>query len=681
MKKLLTLFASLSMMMGASAASQYISRTDRTGVKPLMERKLMARQCMKVVETIESTYDQIKVNDYGRDVWLQVTSTDGKYKWCVDLAVPMSSLQYGVTYTMADMLDEYTYGTDLETDTTINFESLECVLSQQQDETIYMDCQIEGSDGNNYHVYYSQLTIPTETIEVDAGTMTTISINDQTATLGSFQIEMGNQDYDLAFCFSSDQIAGTYGKEDLYEEFQYTYIVDATGNIQLYDAEATITAINDTDYSIEGKLYGYNGKTYVVKAEYVVPKAEQEVTITSDNLIIDFTHFDLYMTLFGYGLTELTATTPEYHISAALLSYTGMVPGSYSSEGTTDYYIQSLKITDTEGHTTTLFAGTLDFDRSDDAWTAKGNALCWDNTRYNLDLRFDIPDATGKRSFSSSDMQIKDLCSRLGTFQVYGYDNSENWLSFVIEASELHSAHYTSEDLSMAYSANNYIVYNNDVYPIYACDVDIEVGRREFSVNGWFQAGSILWATECTGYLEGINTGDPDPYDASLEDGDIEVVFSLDEITQFDIHPGDNISIAADNGSATWATLISVDGNELPAGDYELGHKAQRGHCDGKYIYPTFYGKHKSNGKFVFPLWYCTTGTITVSYDAEGEISLECKATNTNGCRIHVVVNPQSAVIEQVEKEALNDGKFFEDNTFGIRYQGRQYNGWGQIRK
>ena len=38
-------------------------------------------------------------------------------------------------------------------------------------------------------------------------------------------------------------------------------------------------------------------------------------------------------------------------------------------------------------------------------------------------------------------------------------------------------------------------------------------------------------------------------------------------------------------------------------------------------------------------MWYCSTGDVIVSFDANENIQMECNAVNTNGAKVHVTVN------------------------------------------
>ncbi len=690
MKKIFTLCAAFAMVMGVSAAPQLMKKA--TPFKPAFENKLTKNAGQKIAapgeafklnnattsakrakaEVIESTYDEIQVQDYGTDTWFIATSSDGAYRWYVNPEVPMTEIEFGKVYTMDDMLVDYTYCVDNANGTYFDFASIECVITEDWK----MDCNVVAEDGSQYHVYYKALELPEELTDFELPEMNQVTLSDFISSMGVFQFQGFGDEYEFGLCFESPVIEGSYDENDCYGGFQYTYVIDHGVKVKLFAVEADITKLNDTDYSLEAVYCAYNGTRYILHSAFIAPTVKNTESIVASNLIVDDSMFDTYLMFFGYGVIEATASDDNNDVYAALYSYSGDKLGVYSVGGE-DLEIGGMSINGVD-----VFSGSVELAKEDGAYTLKGEVLCWNSTLYTLDLYFEIPEIEEERALSPmEELHLRDLTEALGGIQICNVNNADaNWYSFVFDASEVKSQHF--DNVSEEWASYCYFVIDNTQYTVYSVDLDLECEEEEWALDGVCQAGAILWHVEMAGGYEDM-TPQPiiDPYDATLEDGDIDVVFSLEEINTFEVYPAEYVYISVDNGTELWSTLLYVTGDELPAGVYELGPDAQQGSCDGQYVYPTFFGYLDEQGYILDPMWFCKEGTITVSYDAENNISLECVAVNSNGCNIHVVVNPQTTAIENVAAAAQKNGKFMENNSVVIRSNNKTYNGFGQMMK
>ncbi len=696
MKQILSLCAVLTLVMGASAAPQ-LRQAVKAELKPTMEHKLTVRPLQKLAapdaifkatanadsqlrakaEVIESTYDEIRVDDFGTDVWFQATSTDGAYKWYVNPNVPMAQLEFGKVYTMHDMVVDYTFGVDARG--YFDFASLECVLSNDNGK-ITMDCNIVADNGQEYHVYYKPIDIPTEATEIEVGEMSQVQLTDLTAELGAFQFEMFNADYQLGLCFASTgQIAGSYTTADLYGDFQFTYVFDHGTETKLYDVEATITSIGEDEYAIAAKLYAYDGNIYIVDTQFVPPTAQHAETITATNLEVDDSMIATFMAYYGYGVFTSTASNDEHTVLGEFTTFSGLVPGHYTTDDPASAYILSSLTID--GVST--YSGYVDVFLIDGFYAMTGEVLCWNSTVYTLDLSFTIPAIQEERLFLSSTIELADLCADLGVFQISGTtEDGNDWISFVFDADQVVSGRYTQ--LSQAYQSYCHIYIGADYYRMYTCDVNLDWNGKEFTLDGICQAGNILWTVELSGEAK-VEMDPSQQYDDP--DNDLDLVFTTDDIVEFEIAPNDYAYISAGDDSHLFATLIFFNGSELTEGVYEINKTfapgtVQPGIVSNSGVYPTFYATLDEEGYMLIPLWLFAQGTVTVSYDTAGNISLDVNATNYWGRNGHVVINPQGSVaIENITDQSQKSGKFMERGNVIIRTNGRQYNGFGQMVK
>ena len=674
MQKTTTLCVALFMTMGLNAATtQQIEKAQREAFAPTRATAPFHAKA----EVIDSPYDQISVTDMYTDVWFQAKSTDGMYQWFIDIELPMSQLEFGKVYTLDDMLWDYSFGVALGGGGYFDYASVECVLSNENDK-MTMDCQIVDTKGNEYHVYYKPLDAPVDGEVVEVGEMQQVLLSDMIKDYGAFQFLMTNSDYEIALCFASTQeVAGTYTTDDLYEGFAYTYLKDHGQTVRLHTVEATIMALNDKEYAIEAKLSAYDGTTYLVNTQMMTPTAKNAETLISTDLSVDDSMVNTYMSYYDYGLFTATASSGKHQISAEFITRTGIVPGHYdTSDAEADYVLSRLTV---DGIST--YSGAVDVERTADGfWTLQGEVLCWNSTVYTLDLSLVIPEVTEERNFISSTIELADLCTSLGVFQVCGTTPDEyDWISFVFDADEVVSGHY--DQLSVPYRSSCIIYLGADKYQMYSCDVTLDWDGQEFTLEGTCQAGDIRFNV----YLTGEAKSQIDPIkEFDDPDNDLDLVFTTEDIVTYEVEPGDYVYISCGDATQQFATLIYINGDELPAGEYEINATfapgtVQPGLISDQGVFPTFYAHLNDEGYMITPFWLFAAGTVAVSYDANGDISLDINGNNYWGRSGHVVVNPQTpAVIESVALQAEPSTKLLQDHTFVIRSNGRQYNGYGQ---
>ncbi len=692
MKKIFTLCAAFAMVMGVSAAPQLMKAhkslsnvaTQNTLTKVAGQKIAAPGQAYKLnnatstalrakAEVIESTYDEISVQDYGTDTWFIATSTDGAYKWYVNPAVAMSDIEFGKVYTMDDMLVSYTYAIDMAAGSYFDFAELECVITEDWK----MECKVVSEYGDEYHVYYKALELPAETVDVEVSAMDQVTLSDFIADMGVFQFMGHNSEYEFGLCFESAAVEGSYDADNCYGGWQYTFIAPNGSMEKLYNVEADITKINDTDYAIEATYYAYSGKNYKLHTQFVAPTPENFETITATNLTVDTSMMDLYMAFYGYGVYFINADNADYVVEGACITYDGTVPGHFSTE---DGTLNSFTVNGVD-----MYSGSVDVAVVDGQFAVTGEILCWNSTVYTLDLTFRIPDIEEERPLVSNEpMILTDLTENLGAFQICNADNqTENWISFVFDATEVKSAHFDA--VSEAWKDYNYFSFSNELYYVYSCNLDLECNEEDWTLDGECQAGAVLWFVELDGTYVGNEPG-PNPDDVQE---DTEVSFSAEDIDDFEIYEADGFAyLRAINveRNDVFATLIYIDGSELEAGTYEINDTyavgtVQAGELYGNNVYPTFYATMTEDGYINLPFCWIVAGTLTVSYDAEGVPSMEVIGSNTNGYNVHVTVNKQATAISNVAAEAQKNGKFMENNNVVIRNNGNKFNGFGMMIK
>lgn len=708
MRRILTFFAVLVTMVSVAAGPQFIKKANVRKIAPVYGCHITPRVGQKADKlaiaksrqhgqkmvpgktslirraqaTYEYTYSVCSYEGYDTDTWFSITTNDNAYKFYFDILLPESALEEGKTYTMADCDKSFTYLSDNTTYAMIQFTDLALTLNKDADGKFVVDAMCTTENDEVFHLKHSPQDIPETFTEVEVGDID-IRLHDFASSQGVFQFTGKNDVYDIGIGVKTNgQVEGTWTTADLMEG-DYTYINKDKKNVRLCDVSLEVTSLGGHNYRVDGKMYAYDGNVYIVKGNYVEPTLKNTANITASNLNLDDEMFEVYKNFYGYGHAGITASNDEYSITGSIISYTD-IAGHYDDY---NHMINELYITDANGKKTDFFSGDLDIQKVDDSWTIKGNVLCWDNTQYSLDLYFVVPDIKGEASFASVNGELNDQTSDFGGFQIYALDEKSDEemteFSVVLPAIAVTSGHYGS--LSEADKNYCYIYSDGKVYQMYSVDFDLDTDGETFTLTGTCQAGDLLWDVNVSGAF----LSNDDPCDATPDDGEIDVAFSLDEISAFEVSATEGYAYLEVKNSVrndVWACMFYISGDKLSAGDYPIEATYAAGTVqpglvdDGYNLYPTTYFRLDEEGYASLPVWYCSYGTVTVDYDAGGNIVVDCEAQNSHNVRVHVTVNAQGADgIQQVANgNEQKDGKYVEDKCIVIRSRGEKYNTLGQ---
>lgn len=704
MRQIFTLFAALVTLVCMAAGPQFVKKanvtkmapahmlhiTPQSGLKPgkvaltpskLQARKMAFGKTSKVqqsaqAQTYELTYSELTWEDYGYgDTWFNILTNDEDYRFFFDILKSETALETGKTYTMADCDPDFTYLQDNNTFARIPFTGLELVLSKDAAGKYIVEAQCTSEDGSTYHLKYAPVVRPETFNEVTLNDMN-LRFYDFTRASKLFQFTAKDDVYDFGLCVNSDsKIEGTWATADM--NMNYTYLKKNNKNLKLWDVELKVSAIGGKNYHVEAKMYAYDGNVYIINRDYIEPTKQNAASIVATNLSIDEDMFDVYKDWYGYGLADITASNDDYSISGSLLSYT-TIEGRYDDY---DHMLNELFITNSEGKKTDFFTSSLDVKQIEGKWNIKGKVLCWDNTEYTLDLSFSIPDIKGEMSFTSTQGELEDQTEEMGAFRITALDEEYNDFTIILPATTLESGHFNT--LPEEYKNYCSIYYGGQNYKMFSADFDLIVDGQNFTLKGKCQGGDQLWTVN----IAGIILSNADPYDATAEDGDIDINYTLDEIHEFEINQENRyayLEVRSKERNDVWTCMFNINTDELPAGEYPIDLSympgtVQPGEISDGNLYPTTYFRLDEDGYAILPVWYCSEGTVKVDYDSDGNIIVECNAYNSNYVSVHITVNAQASGIEQIANaNAQKIGKFIENNRLVIRSNARKYNAIGQ---
>ena len=450
---------------------------------------------------------------------------------------------------------------------------------------------------------------------------------------------------------------------------------DAAGNICPVDNGTLYVEVsNDNVVSVTANLVCADSIAYVLNLEKELEVAGQRTMVCHDYAVTDLLGLIYYV----YGTDEETGDEVDY------VMYYPPMEGDFTEDGFFYVYPADGSATinglvNKAAEFTYDEAGFLQFD---------GAFLGTDMVDYTVHIDFVLPEIDSEYEFVSEDAELNDLTADLGAAQISGYDEEGNWLSFVIDMDEFAAGHYTAVSSEYASYCYLYLAETGESLYVYTCDLDITVDEaaETFALEGTAQCGSTLVTVKMYGstVVEDIDD-EGSPYDDP--DNDLDEEFALETITEFEVDADNGYAyLQAIDGERIFATLIYIDGDELPAGTYEINDtyevgSVQPGMVQGN-VYPTFFcaNYNAEEGSLYLPLWLCVSGTVEVSYDAAGNVSMVCDAVNTWGRTAHIVVNKTTTGIENVAAAKSANGKFYENNSFVIRNNGAEYNAFGQMK-
>lgn len=606
---------------------------------------------------------------YDMDWWVAFVDAEGMARVYLDLVNPENPGDFAGTYTIDDVLANYTYvqlaGTNYP------FKELN-VVTTGDDPTV--SCEITGSgvltngDVVNFHMLRLPPLQPDVHVTVDA-TLDFFEFNSEVYNGNSAIVaKAGDMTFQIVY-------TGTVGE---FTQFAAgTCYVDAQGNIVAVDnGVLSVEVTSDNNIAISAELVCEDLVCYHINLTAPIEVQGSKEIICHDWEVVDL--FGLIYYVIGHDDEGIEVQCSSYYYpeegdyTADVNNYFVIYP---SGAETSSLIVKSAVFTYDE-------AGMLQLD---------GSFLGQDMIDYTVHVDFTMPEIIGEMYYTSTAGEINDLSADLGIVQIIG--NDENWFSVIFDMDQLTSGHYT--ELSSAYASYCIIVLDQygaaDQYMMYTADFDFEVNDETFTLTGTCQAGEYLWHVDLSGVV-GDQPIDPqdDPRKEYDMQEDVTATFAAEDIADFEVLPEEGYAfIRVNNGTEMFSTLIYIDGDELEAGVYEINTtyapgSAQAGDLDMNqgYVYPSFYGTLTEDGYLNVPLFLCVAGTVTVDFDAAGLPVVVADATNLWGYNAHIEVNPQGTVaIENVAAQAAKNGKFFENNAVVIRNNGQQYNAFGQIVK
>lgn len=685
MKKFFSILCALTIVLSASAVPAKTlglsKQKEAVEVKTVKAHKTLpatrlekaerAAFAFKAPQAKLENYD-VTIVDYAEnfyetdnDVWVKLYDADENvYYFDVVVAEGTNELALGQTYTLADMIANYSYMKDA-TSNKIAYASASLTKSvsmYEEQELVHFAAAFTDTLGNNYTLTYDQapFIITGDTIDV-----VFTSMNKPIYSQGLCQMRATDDDNDIAFTFpcAEGAPAGTYAEDDM--NLNYTFV----NNYEAVSAHCVVADNNGT-ISLEGWILAGDGNVYHVTMSFTAPTAQTFETINATNLVLDDTYAD-YL-----GVIIVEASNENYAV--------GMYLPSDDYLGTYDAEEVSLGIEGAEGEIE-IYEGTITVANTADGVAITGTVLGMNNVQYTLNLTYVIPDATSQETITMS-----GEITNYGTAWQFMGKTSDKFVTIAAYATSIPGT-YGRADLAADYTyVAKFVGADTLYYDMIDANIVVTVSGTNATITGTLKGQNyddssdvIEFTLNLTATVEDYEepAEQGNQYDAQDEGFDYNFpVYTVDDqyLEQY------NVFIVEAQDAAN--NYISIEFNvaagtvTLPAGVYTVDNSSAPGTVSAgsvdQYIYGSFAGSLDDEGYINIPLWLMVEGTVTVTESGVIEVA----ATNTWGQSISSRLGEYLESIDNIDANATAT-KAIRNGQLIIIKNGVKYNAQGAIVK
>lgn len=627
---------------------------------------------LKRAPQVKQDADPIEIVEYaenfyasGNDVWVKLYDADGNiYYFDVVVAEGTQELAFNQTYTLADMLTNYSYMKNAEGGKMAYASAslTKTVSMYEEQELVHFDAAFTDTLGNNYTLAYQQapFIITGDTIDV----VFTGNANKPVYAQGLCQLSAENDDYKIAFTFpcAEGAPAGTYTEDDM--NIQYTYVND----FKAVSAHCVVVE-NNGAIALEGWILAADGNVYHVTFSFTAPTAQSFETITATNLVLD----DSYASYFG--ILMVGASNEDYTVSMYLSSDDYL--------GTFDAEEVSLSIEDADGEIE-IYEGTITVANTADGVSITGTVLGMNGVQYTLNLTYVIPEATSQETITMSG----ELTNYEGqAWQFIGQTN-DKMVTIAAYATSIPGT-YGRSDLMADYTYVVKMVGSDTLYyDMVDANIVVAVNGQNATITGTLKGQNYYDNSDVIEFTLNL-TATVEDYEEPQEQGnqydsqDEGFYYKFPEYTiddqylaQYNAFVVD--AIDAENHTISLEFNVAAGTTELPAGVYPINDTYAAGTVSAgtvdESIYGSFAGTLNAEGLVTVPLWLLNAGTVTVLENGVIEVA----ATNTWGQGIYSRLGQYPEGVENTEIKGQIQ-KVMEDGQIIILKDGKRFTTTGII--
>ena len=683
MKKFFSILCAMTIVLSASAVPAKTlglsKQKEAVEVKTVKAHKTLpatrfekaerAAVAFKAPQAKHDNYN-VTITDYAEkfystdnDVWVKLYDADENvYYFDIVVAEGTQELALNQTYTLADMIPNYSYMKDAESNK-IAYASASLTKSvsmyEEEQELVHFAAAFTDTLGNNYTLTYDQapFIITGDTIDV----VFTGNANKPIYNDGLCQLGAENDDYEIAFTFpcAEGAPAGTYGEEDV--KLEYTYVND----FEAVSAHCVVAENNGT-ISLEGWILAKDGNVYHVTFSFTAPTAQSFETITATNLVLD----DSYASYFG--IIMVGASNEDYTVSMYLPAENYF--GTFSADEV------SLSIKGEEGKIE-IYEGTITVANTATGVAITGTVLSMDGVQYTLNLQYVIPDATSQETITMSGK----LTNYEGQAWQFIGSTASQMVTIAAYATSIPGT-YGRSDLMADYTLVVKVVGSDTLYyDMVDANVVVAVSGTNATITGTLKGQNYVNSADVIEFTLNLTATvedyEPQPQGNQYDSQDEGFYYKFPEYTIDDQYLAQyNVFVVeatdAENHKISLEFNVAAGTTELPAGVYPINESYDAGTVTAgsinQYIYGSFAGSLDDEGYINVPLWLIVNGTVTVLENGVIEVA----ATNTWGQGIYSRLGQYPEGIENTEA-AVETVKAIRNGQLVIIKNGVEYNAQG----
>lgn len=433
----------------------------------------------------------------GNDLYIAFRSAEYGFAFDVVCAQGAQDIVDGQTYTLTDMLADYSYGFDFTTQTYIDYASASITRTNGS----YV-ADVTATDGTQYHVTYTvvgPITNPTDTVVVDMTSNSNNRAYDLVSSNEAIQlIGHSNDGYLMNVVFqNATSFAGSYTLADRYEDddffMLYSNFSPQTGGTpipcsNLLEATVTGTASNCTAHI---KWVAADGTMYDISFAYADPTAQTQQTFTATDLIIsqnpNYALYQMYYHLNAYDFQASDGTNILYGTVFNKNADDALGTWTFDDGNTLDFNLYDAT---TGVASSSPFSGTITIAQAQDgSYTLTGTSLFYDNVEWTFNCSFAVtPEDTIAIMMNNAEVNtIFDYTSMGGQYLLQGADQNLEYIMLLAINSDQIAGTYTQNDIDGYYSGLIHVVGNDTTYIDFLSVADFTVAGNAKSCSTYVE--------------------------------------------------------------------------------------------------------------------------------------------------------------------------------------------------
>lgn len=426
------------------------------------------------IATYKATFWEAEVVGDPDDVQYIMDDADGDFRFAFDIYVAAGDedVVLGQTYTLSDMIADYTWGGCPNTEEEFADFTAVTFVKTMTDGLVNITVNVTDEDGNIYNIVYQEEPLPvaTDTIEVvyDAADVT---LTDATKTRGIFQFIGKNAAYWSYVCVKSKTIEGTYTNDDMYLDYTALYdLANDTTEIDALAGDAVVTRSNDTLY-LSAYLLGEDAHCYHVMMSYY----DEPFVPTGDTVIVNIANPMTYKYYSSQGDWWFQADDADYKVAIDVVNNDPQSPaGVYTMDDVlANYTYVTLKADDTKLATVDL-AAVVTYDSVAGQVDLVADMLMEDGNVYHVNMFYAIPQAEAYDTIVATNLDIEEETVLFWTVYVATASNAAYQVELSLDA-----------DTAGTYEAAGTITPLNGVATqIYSGDITLSYDSTGCSIVG-----------------------------------------------------------------------------------------------------------------------------------------------------------------------------------------------------